>query len=266
MKTIKIPVYSFNELSAKVQKKVLQDMNDINTDYQWWDFVYEDFQTLAEYFGFTVDLERSFFTLNYSQGDGSSYTAYVDPCKLIACLKGETWKKHAPKEVLSFYPVTRNIERVCKLIASGKIDFSANIEPANRETSVRVNCEWSFTSDYAHNNLENIENACNELNELIESTAKTLNKWFHRSLRNQCDYLSSDEAIIETINANEYLFFAHGGLIPRDMYPPAKVTIKKRLQTLFKSLIDRMRAKFHPVDAALIAYPCFVLIYSIVNA
>lgn len=42
MKTIEINLYKFNELSEKSQEKVLNELHDINVDYSWWDFIYED--------------------------------------------------------------------------------------------------------------------------------------------------------------------------------------------------------------------------------
>jgi len=50
----------------------------------------------------------------------------------------------------------------------------------------------------------------NELIEFLEDVTKKINYWFFRNLRNECDYLSSEEAIIETIEANEYTFEANG--------------------------------------------------------
>ena len=42
MKTVKIYVYGFDELDPKVQAKVLNDMSDINIEYDWWTDTYED--------------------------------------------------------------------------------------------------------------------------------------------------------------------------------------------------------------------------------
>jgi len=42
MKTITINLYEFNELSEKAQRHALNKMWDINIDYEWWDWTYED--------------------------------------------------------------------------------------------------------------------------------------------------------------------------------------------------------------------------------
>jgi len=35
-------VYKFDELSPDVQDKVIDKMADINVNYEWWDFIYDD--------------------------------------------------------------------------------------------------------------------------------------------------------------------------------------------------------------------------------
>jgi hypothetical protein len=47
MKKIEIKVYSFNELSEKVQEKVIQKLADINVDFDWWENVYEDAKNIG---------------------------------------------------------------------------------------------------------------------------------------------------------------------------------------------------------------------------
>ena len=42
MKTISINLYAFNELSETAKEKALQTLSDINVDFGWWDFIYED--------------------------------------------------------------------------------------------------------------------------------------------------------------------------------------------------------------------------------
>jgi hypothetical protein len=64
MKTIEIKLYKFNELPEEVQEKAIEKYFDINVDYDWWDFTYED----AENIGLKIngfDLDRG----NYCNGE-----------------------------------------------------------------------------------------------------------------------------------------------------------------------------------------------------
>lgn len=42
MRTITLDLYKFEELDKDVQQKVIETLADINVDYGWWQWVYED--------------------------------------------------------------------------------------------------------------------------------------------------------------------------------------------------------------------------------
>jgi hypothetical protein len=210
MITKTINLYTFDELTPDAQNKAIENLRDVKYHYDWWESTYDDFHSIAKYFGFDVDLKNTWFTLSYSQGDGSSFTADVDVLKLISCIESEGWKEYAPKENFSLPSISKNVLRICKLIERNKIDIGkVHIYPCNRETNVSI----VFEHDYANTRvLERIEYAIGELNEIVLDTAKELNKFLYRQLRDECDYQSSREAIIETIKANEYTFTENGKL------------------------------------------------------
>ena len=47
METITLNIYKVSELSGKAQTYVLDKYREVMTDYQWWDFIYEDAQRLG---------------------------------------------------------------------------------------------------------------------------------------------------------------------------------------------------------------------------
>ena len=47
MKTIKIDLYSFKELSKEAKAKVISKLSDINVDHKWYDFTYEDAENIG---------------------------------------------------------------------------------------------------------------------------------------------------------------------------------------------------------------------------
>lgn len=209
MKIKTINLYSFDELTPEAQNKAIENLSNINTDYDWWDSTYEDFARLASYLGVSVDLKKTWFTLNYGQGDGSSYTASVDVFKLLECIKTQGWKEYAPKEEFHFPKWGVNVDRVVNFMRKGIIDANATIYPVNRETGVNIDTEFNYSNS---RRLENIEFALGELDSIIQYAARALNGFLYRQLRAECDYLSSREAIIETIQANEYTFTENGKL------------------------------------------------------
>jgi hypothetical protein len=207
MRTIRTKVYKFDELKPDAQNKVVELLRDINTDYQWWDETYEDFFRITKYFGIDVDLKNTWFTLQYSQSDGSSYAAKVDAVRLIQCIKSMSWKEYAPKENFSFPVVSRNVDRIIKLIQLTIIDIQIIVSPVNRETNIRIDLEENYSNS---RRLENIETAIGELEQIVTTTCKELNRFLYQNLRNEYEYLSGRDTIIETIKANEYEFYQDG--------------------------------------------------------
>lgn len=63
MRTIEIKAYEFSELNEKAKDKVLFDFTDINTNYDWWDIVYDEFDYLGlkinsfDIYRQTIDIE-----------------------------------------------------------------------------------------------------------------------------------------------------------------------------------------------------------------
>lgn len=224
MRTVRTKVFKFDELDTKAQDKVIDRMSDINTDYGYWDRTYESFETLCAFFGVSINRDQPnnpnakgriqmYFSGFYHQGQGSAFNAYVDVCKFVEAVKGETWKQEFPKVNLSFYKVTPNIERVCKLIAAGKVDGDCAIECANRETSVKLHFDYSpwSTSNLSYD-FTRVKSAIDDLRDLLDDGVNELNSTLFKWLRDEYEYLSSREAIIETIKANEYEFLKDGSI------------------------------------------------------
>lgn len=200
-RTIRTKVYKFDELSETAKEKAINwaRNENLNTDYDWWEFVYDDFSELCKTIGIEVDLNKTYFNGFYHQGSGSAFTAsiYVKDC-LIA-IKEEKWKEYAPLEDFKFDPITFNMLRLCHLC-------QCDIVPTNRESSVKID----FTSDIYYDSYPNMGAVMEQLESFFEDMARTLNHWLYKSLEKEYEYQTSDEALIETIEANEYEFTADG--------------------------------------------------------
>ena len=212
MKTKIIQLYEFDELPEDIRKKVVDRLGRINVDYGWWEFVYDDFFRLAKTFGIEVNLKKTFFTGFYHQGQGSSYTAYVDTGKLIQCIKDRAWKEYAPDLEFNFPEITSAILRIRKLIISNVIDFGGCVRPTNRETAIYTDFDTTKYTVCKCQNPVNVEKAIEQTEELVSVVCEELNHFLFRSLRDEFDHLTSEEAIVETIRANQYYFTEKGKL------------------------------------------------------
>ena len=47
MKTVTVQLYQYDELTEEAKENVLQRLCDINVDYEWWDFIFEDAQNIG---------------------------------------------------------------------------------------------------------------------------------------------------------------------------------------------------------------------------
>lgn len=85
-----INLYQFSELSQKAKEKVLKKLYDINTNCEWYDFIFDDFMVKCENLGITVNYNDISFSGFWSQGDGASFiTDLIDIRKIIEVLKIE---------------------------------------------------------------------------------------------------------------------------------------------------------------------------------
>lgn len=211
MKTINIKLYSLSELNETAREKALSELYDINVDYDWWDFAYDDFIAIAKTIGIQPDPKQMHFRGFYAQGDGSSFSASVDIAQMIPAIQHQNWKSYAPDLELDLAAPQLDA-RVLKLIAHGQLDISAAIRQNSR--GYRVTASLSELPYYGHTHSR-IEEQLEQLETDLQAIADTLNHYLFKSLRDEYDYQTSEKAVIEAIEANDYFFTADGKLATR---------------------------------------------------
>jgi len=182
-------------------KALIEANRYINVDpHEWWDYTYDDFKTQMAERGITVtDIRFSGFS---SQGDGASFTGHVEGDELPKFLQ------------------------VNKL--AGKytaIDFFAKLG----ELGITV---WRTSSRYAHYNTTDVEVTDDIYNPFAESSIRhtvyssledqllteldafrgEVKEIMHdhmqdlyKALNDEYDYLTSDEAVLETLVCNDMI-------------------------------------------------------------
>jgi len=173
MKTKTINLYEFDELSDKGKEKAIDGLRGINVDdSEWWDGIYED----AKNIGLVI---TSFDTDRYCHG--KLQVSLSECCDLIT-------KNHGEK---------------CDTYKTAK-DFENQWSELVKKYSDGVN-----TDEVAEGNEYDFDNQADELE--AEFTRALLED-YRIILRKEYEYLITDEAIIETIKANEYTFTEDGKL------------------------------------------------------
>lgn len=172
MKTKTIELLTFDELSESAKQNAIKQLWDINVDYEWYDYLIDEFKDQLHFAGFSdVDIRFSGF---YSQGDGLSFT-------------GRFNNKDINKNADIYYQSIK--------------DFLQYIE--------HKHCYFSIdriSSRYSH------ENTVTSDNEYCLEYCRSIMQEFYRALQQEYEYLTSESAIIETIKCNNYYFTEDGEL------------------------------------------------------
>lgn len=201
-------VYQFSELDATAQKKALEQFRTIQVDYEWWDSEYDYFHNLMSAIGIDVDLKQTYFKGFWSQGDGAAITADIDLKKLVEGIAGKVWEKEYGEAVtkeLDFRPCEVN-KRVLQAIYNGAIDCTIKLK-------ARTQHSYSTALEFEHDVYDSHPLIYKELNNLeiwLEGIESDVSGFLYKTLEKQYEYLTSDEAVKEAIEANEYWFTKEG--------------------------------------------------------
>ncbi|MFA6083444.1 hypothetical protein [Mucilaginibacter sp.] len=207
MKTIHLKLYSFSELDEKAREKALAELSGINVDFDWWDFIYDDVIAIAKTIGITINPKRIYFRGFYSQGDGSTFSATIDLPGLWEAISKENWKSYAELARLDFALPDMD-RRIIRLLKEGKLDVNPKIEQPRNGYYVRT--ELNACLPCNGNEYPLIEKQLEILEKGLQEIANMLNDHLFYSLREEYEYQTSETAVKETIESNEYWFTSDG--------------------------------------------------------
>jgi len=193
MREITTKVYTFDELSDDAKEKAREWFRqDVFTDSNDWEFVYEDAKEIASMFG--LDIQKIYFTGFASQGDG-------------ACFEGEysfrpgglkAVKDHAPQdtELHNIIEALQDIQRRNFYQLAATTTHSGHYYHSGYMT---VDIERKDGKDWS-------DGARDEIKDQLRNFAD----WIYYQLEAEYDYQMSDEAVDENIRINEYEFTEKG--------------------------------------------------------
>jgi hypothetical protein len=207
MKTIQLNLYEFAELEETAQQKATEAHRYINMDQTWWDFIYDDFTSIAETIGIIIKKGSISFDGFYSQGDGSAFKAEIDLPQLLVAVENQNWKGYTPKLELDL-ALPEIDRRILKLIKSGKLDIDPQIIQPTSGYYVRA--ELNENLPYSSHGYPQIEKQLDLLEKGLQQIADKLNRFLYKSLQNEYEYQTAEQAVTEAIAANDYWFTADG--------------------------------------------------------
>lgn len=170
---------TFEDLSPEQQAKEIDKNTDINTSYDWWDCSETEFRSALAILGVS-DVEI-FFSISYSQGDGASFKGEFE----IPKTKRE-WDSRA-KKYLKLRP-----QDALHLVTYDHLKYLRG----NDFDSVEI----EQTGRYSHS----CEMRC--VDDKVLSMFTRIVDTFYRELVREYEYLTSNEAVRETLEQDHMEF------------------------------------------------------------
>ncbi len=180
-----ITLYKFDELSEEAQKFAISNLydwcctNHINADHDWSDPIYEDAKTIG--------LKIEEFHLEHKKINGALTEYLLDCCRSIRHNHGKDSDTfNTAHQYLQEY-----IQAFVKWKEENKDDDNKDWKPA----------DWLYEFKYT-----------DEADEITNEFRKALLQDYLIMLDKEYDYLTSEEAIKQSMEANECLFHEDGTL------------------------------------------------------
>jgi hypothetical protein len=188
----------------------LDKHRDINLHDCWWhDTVYEDFRQICTILGIELDSGEPSFSGFWSQGDGASWTgryqaqglgyAGLEPLYTYDLAPAKI-RKHAPQDE----ELHRIADELCLLARIYGPTYAIVRRHSHHYVHSNTMCvsEWEYHDDEIDINDVD-DKIIDHIEEALLHAFQALADWLYKTLEAEHDYLTSDEAVIGTLEANE---------------------------------------------------------------
>lgn len=179
MRTIR--VYKFSELNEEIQNKVINKYRYINVEHQpWWEYTYDDINYIASIIGIEINLRPNIPTPTPDIYFFDEHTLTINGHYQYRKNSAQTIKEHTNDEDL--HEIAMNLQKI-----QSKLFYKGTAKLTHR----------GIDSDY----------------EGVTTELKRFYKWARHQLTVEEEYLTGDDAVRETLIANEYEFLPDGRMV-----------------------------------------------------
>ena len=192
MRTIRTKVYTFNELSKEAKEVAIESFrNGLEIHL---DFFNDDAEEQIEMVGFYNDIKLR-YSLSHCQGDGLSFSCNNIKTEILLKFFAEVLGEGKEKTAMVIIDNCsfENRGNTGRYGYASKNDITFELDERGR----------SFESN-------NINKIVSKVEEKIQNHYLDLCNNLEKQGYAEIDYQYSDEAIVETINANDYEFLING--------------------------------------------------------
>lgn len=191
-------IYNYKDLlqNEELKQIVLDKQAYINVDLtDWQDYIIEDWIEKLENIGF-INPEIN-YTGFYSQGDGASFT-----CKEINIQQVAQQLNIFTNRELNILKALQDNGYIEAAIKRYNYHYSHEKSIACEYYDGDMKADWKYLQTIVNKFFNNIDNFIIELSLSI-----------YKDLQNEYEYLTSEQAILDTIEANDYEFYETGDLV-----------------------------------------------------
>lgn len=172
-------VYDFEELRPEVQEKVINNFRYINVDFDWWDSDY--YSEIAKEYGIKIIPSKMCFDIYEGWVAFDTFNHSYD----------NNWK------------VPIEIEDKEKFLKKAGVKDKGEIKINHKH----------YAGGYIKNFIEVAEGDYTEIDiTKLQGTLEEMLSKILKALKEDYDYLTSDDAVKETIQINEFKFLENGEL------------------------------------------------------
>ena len=206
---VETTVYELHELSESAQEKVRAWYRDTCMDFDWHDFVYEDFRTICELLGVTLDTRPVrlcgggarqdpciYFSGFWSQGDGASFAGSYQ------------YRRGACRDIRAHAPEDTDLHHIAdRLQALQRRNFYQLLGGIRQ--SGRYCHEFTMWCAVERDSPVG-QDATIDAKDTFTGLMRMLARWLYRALEREYESQTSDAAIDDTIGVNGWTFTAEG--------------------------------------------------------
>ena len=206
---IETTVYTIDELSDAAKENARIWYRDQGLHDEWYDFVYEDFETICGILGVTLatspvrlygggtrDKPQVFFRLSWSQGDGASFAGRY------------SYGRGASKAIRAHAPKDAELHRIADELQAVQRRNFYQVRASVRQQG-RYCHEYSMAVEVERDS-PNWQPMTDGAEETVIEALRDLARWLYRQLRSEYGHQTSDEAVDEIVSINEWTFKADG--------------------------------------------------------
>ena len=206
---IETTVYTIDELSDAAKENARIWYRDQGLHDEWYDFVYEDFETICGILGITLattpvrlygggtrEKSNLYWTGFWNQGDGASFEgSYVHARGAARAIRA-----HAPKD--------DELHRIADALQAVQRRNIWQLHSTIRQRG-RYCHEYTMSIDVERDS-PTWQPPTDDAEGAVTEAMRDLARWLYRQLRSEYEHQTSDQAVDEIVSINEWTFQADG--------------------------------------------------------